>query len=540
MNFNHKKMRTRNFLGAFVPFLLLATISVSPALVQDGPAKSVTLPSIFADHMVLQQGRPIKVWGQAQPASKVSVTFKGLSATTTAADDDGWEVVLPPFAADKAPADLRIAADTTVVLKDVLVGEVWLCSGQSNMAFPLKSERSFSGEKARADDPSIRFYDMEPVVVTEDRPFSLEEIAKITPTTYYRCRWKECTSAEAPNVSAIAYYFAREMSARLDVPIGIISNAVDGSPIEAWIDRLGFQGSADLHSFSDFAGPYGWIEIPGLHPFISGRARKNLQAALSDSRRAAGAHHPYEPSFLFEAGIRPLLPFAFRGVLWYQGESNSTNPALYEKLFPALVESWRRAFGDINLPFLYVQLSSISTERGYLSQLWPEFRDLQRRMLAIPGTGMAVSSDIGDMYNLHPTDKKDVALRLSKWALARVYGKPVEHSGPLYRSFEIDGNSIVLVFDFVYGGLSPKPGEPKLKGFEIAGQDGVFVAADAAIAGPKVRVSSGKIDKPLRVRYAWKPYTDANLVNSAGLPASTFTTETINLARGKSGSRMSR
>jgi hypothetical protein len=181
MNFNHKKMRTRNFLGALAPFLLLATIPVSLALVQDGPAKSVTLPSIFADHMVLQQGRPIKVWGQAQPASKVSVTFKGLSATTTAADDGGWEVVLPPFAADKAPADLRIAADTTVVLKDVLVGEVWLCSGQSNMAFPLKSERSFSGEKARADDPSIRFYDMEPVVVTEDRPFSLEEIAKITP-----------------------------------------------------------------------------------------------------------------------------------------------------------------------------------------------------------------------------------------------------------------------------------------------------------------------------------------------------------------------
>jgi sialate O-acetylesterase len=408
------------------------------------------------------------------------------------------------------PFELSITAGRKITIRDILIGEVWLCSGQSNMAFLLKREKHGDDEIPKASHPDIRLFNFHAVAWPSGGEFTGEEMQKINKGEYFiRGPWRQCTPESAAEFSAIAYYFGKELHEKLGVPIGLIHNAVGGSNTESWIDRK----TLELHAeFVDMLED--WLNNEQVQNWCRMRAADNLQN--SENPRQL---HPFAPSYLFGTGIKPLEKYPFRGVIWYQGESNAEKIIQHEVLFKTMVSDWRRYFKDPDMPFFYVQLSSLNRET------WPAFRDSQRRLMSqIPNTGMVVTSDIGNPTDVHPTNKKDVGLRLSLWAFAKVYCQELEYSGPLYRSMTIKKNRITIYFDHTGSEMTTLENQ-KIRGFEIAGKDTNYIPAKAKIKNNSVVVSDIRITYPKNVRYGWKPYTDANLINIEGLPASTFTTE---------------
>ncbi|MCK4745673.1 MAG: hypothetical protein KAT15_01490, partial [Bacteroidales bacterium] len=321
--------------------------------------------------------------------------------------------------------------------------------------------------------------------------------------------WLSCTPASVSDFSAVAYYFGKELYKNLGVPIGLIHNSVGGSNTESWIDRKTLEFNPEFVDMLE-----DWLNNEQVQDWCQERSGDNLKNSDNPNQL-----HPFAPSYLFGTGIRPLEKYPFQGVIWYQGESNAEKIRQHEKLFTTLVSDWRRFFDNEKLPFFYVQLSSLNRET------WPEFRDSQRRLMSkLPNSGMVVSSDIGNPTDVHPKNKKDVGLRLSLWALAKVYGQDLVYSGPLYKSMEIHKNKITLFFNHAGSGLTAS-GDQTFRGFEIAGEDGIYIPAKVKIRDNYVQVRGKKVWKPKNVRYGWQPYTDANLINREGLPASTFTTE---------------
>jgi sialate O-acetylesterase len=367
-------------------------------------------------------------------------------------------------------------------------------------------EKEISG----SDLPEIRLFNFNPVAWPGGGEFTREAMQRINEGEYFIAGpWKSCTPASVSDFSAVAYYFGKELYKNLGVPIGLIHNAVGGSNTESWIARK----TLEFHpEFTDMLAD--WLYNEQVQAWCRTRAAENLLNAPGFNQQ-----HPFAPAYLFGTGIVPLESFPFRGVIWYQGESNAEKIEQHEKLFTCMVRDWRRYFNNQEMPFYYVQLSSLNRET------WPEFRDSQRRLMTqIPHTGMAVTSDIGHPTNVHPKNKKEVGHRLSLWALARTYGQPVKYSGPLYRSMEIEKNKIRLYFDHTGSGLST-PDNQKIMGFEIAEEDHVFHPARVKIRKKHVLVTGKGISNPRYVRYGWEPYSEANLFNKEGLPASTFTTE---------------
>ena len=472
---------------------------------------AVTLPSLLADHMVVQRGLPLHVWGKASEHESVSVTFRGQTQSATTDDLGRWSLYLPPGEAG-GPFQMVIKASNTIQLNDILVGDVWVASGQSNMEFPMKELANPDSEIAAAQYPKIRIFRVEHR--PSDHPRSDVE-AKA---------WAPCTPESAAESSAVAYYFARALYQKMNVPIGLIETFWGGTPAESWTSLHTL--SADASLMPVFAERSKMVDehesvLMGLAQEES-EYQKSVEQAQAEGKPVPGRRwHPdfdaWAPAALFNGMIAPLTPFAIRGVIWYQGEANSGRRApLYAHLFPTMIGDWRRAWDEGDFPFLFVQIANWNTEPD---GRWPEVRDAQRRTLALRNTGMAVTIDIGDPVDIHPKNKLDVGLRLAKAARAIAYGEKLEWSGPLYRQLTGEDHALRVWFDHA-AGLTAKG--DTVVGFEVAGADGKYVAADAKIDGSSVIVSSSTVPEPVSVRYAWAPNPTCNLYNREGLPASPF------------------
>lgn len=473
-----------------------------------GDFGGLQMPPLYTDNMVLQRDCPLTLRGKADAGQKVTVAVAGEKGTAIAGSDGKWAVTLRPLKAG-GPYTLTVSAGKRkLTYKNVLVGEVWLCSGQSNMEFYLNWASTAKRDVPQAANDRIRLFDMKARWRTDAKEWDVSVLDSLNRLQYYKeMQWEACSPATAGSFSAVAYYFGKMLQDSLKVPVGLICNAIGGSPTEAWIDRntLEYRFPAILRN---------WTQNDFIQDWVRGRAALNIKRATSKLQR-----HPYEPCYLYEAGIRPLEQFPLRGVIWYQGESNAHNREAHEKLFKLLVESWRKNWNNGQLPFYYVQLSSIDRPS------WPWFRDSQRRMMdEIPYSAMAVSSDYGDSLDVHPKNKQPIGERLGRWALNKTYGREdVVPSGPLFRGVEYKDGAAYVSFDYAEG-LRASDGKP-LRTFEVAETEGVYYPATAEVVGDRIKVYNKNVKNPLHVRYGWQPFTRANLVNGAGLPASTFRTE---------------
>lgn len=473
-----------------------------------GDYGGLQLSELYSDNMVLQRDRSLPISGKANAQEKITVTIGKQKQTTKTGLDGRWAVTLQPLQAG-GPYTLTVAAGKkTLTYKNVLAGEVWLCSGQSNMEFMLRNAVTAKADVPLSQNNEIRLFDKKARWATNAVEWDASVLDSLNQLQYYKdTQWSICSPTTSGSFSAVAYYFGKMLQDSLKVPVGLICNAVGGSPTEAWIDRsaLEYQFPAILSN---------WTRNDFIQDWVRGRAALNVKKSTDKNQR-----HPYEPCYLFESGIRPLEQFPIKGIIWYQGESNAHNREAHEKLFKLMVESWRKNWGDENLSFYYVQLSSIDRPS------WPWFRDSQRRMMMeIPNTGMAVSSDWGDSLDVHPRFKKPVGERLARWALSRTYGmQQVIPSGPLYKNVEYRNGAAYLTFDCGEGMHSSD--DKPLRTFEIAETEGVYYPATAEVTGNQIKVVSEKVKNPRYVRYGWQPFTRANLVNGVGLPASTFRTD---------------
>ena len=443
----------------------------------------VRLPKIIGDHMVLQQKLPVSVWGWADPGEKVTVTL-GQSKVATMADAGGkWIAVCDAMEAG-GPCEMTVAGNNTITVKDVLVGEVWVCSGQSNMAMSVSGANNPQEEIAAADYPNIRL-------------FTVGNRIAASPQDDCNGAWAACSPKTVGGFSATAYFFGRHLHKEVSVPVGLINTSWGGTVAEAWTSHEGLLGEAD------FA------------PILQRAATFNPE-------------NPNQASVLHNGMIRPLTALAIRGAIWYQGESNVSRAAQYQKLFPAMITDWRTQWGLGDFPFLFVQLAPFrygGQDPRNCAELW----EAQRLTLSLANTGMAVTTDIGNVTDIHPKNKQEVGRRLALWALAKTHGKDLVYSGPLYESMSAEDGKIRVKFQHVGGGLVAKDDQP-LGYFTIAAADGKFVPATAAIDGDTVVVHSEEVAEPVAVRFAWRDDAEPNLFNKEGLPASPFRTDDFDLA----------
>jgi len=461
--------------------------------------------------MVIQRGLPVHVWGRAAERERVTVTFRGQTESTTGDDLGRWSLYLPPGEAG-GPFEMVIKASNTIQLNDVLVGDVWVASGQSNMEFPMSELVNPDAEIAAAQYPKIRIFGV------EHRPSDYPRSDVEAKT------WAPCIPENVAKTSAVAYYFARDIYQKQNVPIGLIETFWGGTPAESWTSLRSL--SADASLMPVFAERSKMVE--DRESVLWGLAQEErayqerVEQAKAEGKPTPGRNwHPdfaaWAPAALFNGMIAPLTPFAIHGVIWYQGEANSGDRApLYARLFPTMISDWRRAWDQGDFPFLFVQIANWNTEPD---GRWPEVRDAQRKALTLRNTGMAVTIDIGDPVDIHPKNKLDVGLRLARAARAIAYGEKLEWSGPLYRQLTREDHALRVWFDHA-SGLTAKGGV--LAGFEVAAADGKYVAADAKIEGTSIIVSSPTVPEPVSVRYAWAPNPTCNLYNREGLPASPF------------------
>lgn len=473
-----------------------------------GDFGGLKLSNLYTDKMVLQRNCPLRIHGIANAGEQVTVSIAKQRLKATAGLNGRWEVTLQPLKAG-GPYVLTVATSKQKIqYNDVLVGEVWLCSGQSNMAFMLKEASTAKEDIPEANNNHIRLFDMKARWATNAVEWESSVLDSLNHLQYYKeVRWERCSPKSAASFSAIAYSFGKMLQDSLRVPIGLICNAIGGSPTEAWIDRntLECRFPAMLRD---------WRKNDFIQEWARGRASLNIKKSIDPLQR-----HPYEPCYLYESGIRPLEQYPIKGVIWYQGESNAHNYEAHEKLFRLLVDSWRKSWQNESLPFYYVQLSSIDRPS------WPWFRDSQRKMMAdIPYTGMAVSSDHGDSLDVHPTIKRPIGERLARWALNQTYGMcHVVPSGPLFRRMDVSEGALFLTFDYEEK-LKSSDGLP-LRTFEVAEADGIYYPAVAEVMGGRIKVYNENVKHPRYVRYGWQPFSRANLVNGSELPASTFRAE---------------
>lgn len=469
-----------------------------------GDYGGLKLSELYADNMVLQRDMPLDIHGTANAGEQVTVSIAGQKVTAVANNRGEWSVTLQP---------LRVGTDYTLTIQAgnqkrefhrVAAGEVWLCSGQSNMAFMLNEASTAKEDIPLANDPGFRLFDMKGRWKTYDGAWPASCLDSLNHLQYFgNTTWEDVSPESAAKFSAIAYYYGKMLRDSLQVPVGLICNAVGGSPAESWIDRntLETEFPAILND---------WLHNDFIQDWVKGRAAKNLGF---DSTKLS--RHPYEPCYLYESGVLPLQQYPIKGVIWYQGESNTHNMEAHERLFQLLVDSWRSNWKNPQLPFYFVQLSSLDRSS------WTWFRDSQLRLMkSIPHTGMVVSSDHGDSLNVHPTHKQPIGERLARWALSDSYGYSITPSGPLFESVVREGEALVVSFAFGEGLRTSDGNSPSC--FEIAEEEGLYHPANVTIVGDKVRLTSPDLKAPRYVRYAWQPFTRANLVNKDGLPASTF------------------
>jgi len=474
------------------------------------------LPGVLSSHMVLQRDRPIHIWGWSAPGESVAVAFRGNSRTVAGDSLGNWSVFLPPAPAG-GPYQLAVTGTNKIVLDDILIGDVWFASGQSNMELPMKGWpgaplKNSAEEIVHANQPQIRLLNIPHKAV--DFPLFNSDAS-----------WTVCSPETASSFSAVAYFFGRELNARQQVPIGLIDATWGGTPAEAWVSLQSI--SADAALMPVFATRAHMVETQSeMEAIVAEERREDAAARQAGQKPPNHPWHPdpasWAPAWLFNGMVAPETPFTIKGVIWYQGESNSrlAFAPMYGKIFPALIADWRKQWHEGDFPFLFVQISSFTSDA---TEAWASIREAQRRSLSVSNTAMAVTIDIGDPDNVHPADKQTVGARLALAARALAYGENVEYSGPLFRQATPEGDAVRVWFDHAAHGLTAKG--DALQGFEIAGDDGRFVTATARIDGQTVLVTNAKVAEPKYVRYGWANAPVVNLFNSEGLPASPFTSE---------------
>ena len=502
--------------------LLLAAVVITVCAAASVHA-DVRLPQIFGDHMVLQREQPIPVWGWAEPGEKVSVKLGAGDAVSTVAGDDGkWMVKLPAQEAG-GPVKLVVKGNNAVTLSDVLIGEVWICSGQSNMQWTVGNSNDFANEKAAAKYPGIRH------IAIPRRPNGF-------PQDDVEADWTVCSPDTVGSYTAAGYFFGRTLHMELGVPVGLVNSSWGGTRIEPWTPPCGFAGIPEL------AGILKQVELtnPANAAYKAKLAAylKQLDAWTKEAKTALADETPLTPSpaypaeiqpltshqsptTLYNGMIHPLVPFAIRGAIWYQGESNHGEGMLYYYKMRALIEGWRQVWDQGEFPFLYVQIAPY--QYGNESpNILPIFWEAQNKCLDIPNTGQVVIHDIGNLQNIHPKNKQDVGDRLARIALAKTYGKSgLVYSGPMFKSLAVEGDKLRVTFDHVGGGLVSRDGKP-LNWFEIIGRETDFVPAKAEIDGDSVVLSSPEVKQAAAMRFAWHKLAEPNLANKEGLPAAPF------------------
>jgi sialate O-acetylesterase len=491
----------------------------------------VRLPSVFGDNMVIQQGRPFVIWGWADPQERVSISLLSQKKVAVAGVDGKWKTRLEPIEAQGC-FEMTITGSNTIIIKNILAGEVWLASGQSNMHWPLAEAINGKKEVADSDYPQIRLFHVPPVAADE-------------PLSDCDAEWVVCRPETSGGFSAVAYFFGRYLHKELKCPVGLIAAPYGGTFIEAWMSQESLEGTIDYPAIMNRYNK----DLEKYNEYVQ-KYEKEKKEWKSKSHAALQANQQVEPEpqlaieatwiprnypgRLFNAMIHPIIPYELKGVIWYQGESNALadRSAQYERLFETMLNDWRRRWG-YDFPFYYVQLASFANNPWQPDDAdnadWAEFRDIQLKLTRLKNCEMMVTVDLGDSYDIHPKNKQDVGRRLGNAALAKVYGKNMEYSGPVYDSMKQVGERVRLSFEHTGEGLIAKG--DILQEFKIAGDDGIFVKANAEIvSNNEIEVWSEKVNKPVAVRYGWRRCPNkCNLYNSEALPASPFRTDSYPL-----------
>lgn len=512
--------------------LFIALFSLNRAFAGEN---EMLLPAIFDDHMVMQRDIALPVWGWDAPGGHVEVRLGGNSARTVVSKSGYWQVRLPAMDAG-GPSTMTIAGTKTIELTDILIGDVWVCSGQSNMEFELSRSETGSKDIPQANFPKIRLFQVHRDSSGQPAPDF---------NSFYT--WAPCAPDTAHSFSAVGYYFGRKIHQEVGVPIGLIASSWGGTRIEPWTPPEGF---SLVPSLSDIVR-----QIDAANAEFNEACKDavgGIEAWLADAKATLGQDQPVppmpalprhalsvrngysvadRPTSIYNAMIYPMIPYAIRGVIWYQGEQNVGEDMLYFEKMKALVGGWRKVWDQGDFPFYFAQLAPFRFNSAYVDYVLepdaydlPEIWEAQTASLAIPNTGMAITMDVGDPRDIHPRHKQEVGERLALWALAKTYGRDgIVYCGPLYKSMEAEGNAIRIYFDHAGAGLKSSDDEP-LDWFEVAGADMKFVDAKAKVDGKTVVVQSDEVAKPVAVRFSWKHDAQPNLINSAGLPASAFRT----------------
>lgn len=467
---------------------------ISFIFISFGAFSQLSLPAMFSDNMVLQQKTNAPIWGKSSPNKSIKVVTTWNKKTYTAQSDANgiWKVFVKTPSAG-GPYEINISSDnTTLQFKNILIGEVWLCSGQSNMEMPLDGWgkiNDYEKEISNANFPKIRLFQAK-------RTASNQPLEDIETTSD---GWQVCSPTTISNFSATAYFFGKNLNENLNVPIGLIHTSWGGTLAEAWTSEQ------SLKLMTEFIEPI-----------------ESFKKTRGSSDKIENIHN--KPNSLYNAMIAPIVPYAIKGAIWYQGESNANRAYQYRTLFPLMINDWRSKWG-YDFPFYFVQLANFRQINEEPTESdWAELREAQFKTLHLENTGMAVTIDVGDAGDIHPKNKQDVGKRLALQAREKTYGKKIISSGPLYKTYKIEDGKIIIYFQPSNSNLKVKEGST-LKGFAIAGPDKVFHWADAVISGDQVVVSSPKVSFPIAVRYAWSDNPVCNLYNEANLPASPFRTD---------------
>jgi sialate O-acetylesterase len=511
----------------FVRVRLLGLLSVVAFLVNVVPAQAeLKLPAIINDHMVLQQKQDNPIWGWDTPGTSVTVTLGDQKHIAAAGDDGKWKVTLSPLDANAEPATMVIEGTSRREITDVLVGEVWMCSGQSNMGMTLAGDWKADVEALSSNHPNLRLITVRRVGTQE-----LQDD--------FEGRWESATSENCRSFSAVGFFYGRYLHEILDVPVGLINNAWGGSAAEAWIRRDSLENDP---RFRPLMERWAKQETQLQSPEAAAKYEADLAAWKAEvaKAKAAGERPPrgprspqsvlagnHRPGNIFAGVVHPTLGYGIKGVIWYQGESNASRAWEYAQLFPFMIEQWRAEWGQGGFPFYWVQLADFRAEVDEPGNSdWAELRESQTKALSLPNTGEAVTIDLGEANDIHPKNKYDVAARLVRWALAKDYGmSDLEPQSPTYREMEISGNKVILKFDHVGGGLRTVDVN-EVRGFAICGEDRKWVWADARIGSAEViEVWSDEVAQPVAVRYAWAVNPVCNVYSQNGLPMTPFRTD---------------
>lgn len=521
----------------------LVSLTLALSLVAVARAE-VTPAALFTDHAVLQRDKPLPIWGTAEVGEKITVTFGEQRREATAGYDGRWIAILDPLPASTYGADLIIAGKNTITRHNVVVGEVWLCSGQSNMEWPVARAANAEAEIAAANFPFLRH-------------IRIEHTVSETPAdTAKTSGWQPASTQTVGSFTAVGYFFARDIHQKIGVPVGVIHSSWGGTPVESWMSPAALETDPafavvrqrwqqNLAEFPARQAEYEaklatWTKAEAdakatlttrVENASRGRAPVRIDATTLYNdwlrqnprpRPPRGTGDPWTPSGLFNGMINPLLPYTIRGVLWYQGESNAERAAEYHALFSTMIKAWRVHFGQDDFPFYWVNLANygVPTDNNERGRTYAFLREAQTKTLALPNTGQALAIDIGDPKNIHPTNKQEVGRRLALLARNRIYGLSGDDMGPVFASATREGAALRVRFTHASGGLVAH--DRPVQALEIAGSNRVFYPAEGRIDRDTLIVAASAVREPVAVRYAWTNAPEANLYNGAGLPATPF------------------